>query len=317
MSQALALDSKPVALEIHALLKDLDPARELAAGSVTQRAARIAEQIAEQTASLVHVDAGSPIAERLSELRTLLRERMPRPDMPKEAWNRYRLQLQAAYEELSASLRERQVHVPALRPTNYVRSSFHVLVAVALVVLVEEVLSAFWRAAIPTAFALFFWTLEGLRHVSPRARSFLLWLFRSIAHPHERYRVNSSTWFTTALSILGLFFSPVPTVIAIIVLGVGDPAAALVGRRFGRTKLVGNRSLEGTLTFVAAGTLAALAVLAIWHPTLALPAMLAAALSGALSGALAELFSGRLDDNLTIPLSAGAGAQLALWLAGA
>jgi dolichol kinase len=43
-------------------------------------------------------------------------------------------------------------------------------------------------------------------------------------------------------------------------LGVGDPAAAWVGRRWGTLKILGRKSLQGTLAFVAAATL----VVGIW-----------------------------------------------------
>ena len=84
-------------------------------------------------------------------------------------------------------------------------------------------------------------------------------------------------------------------------------AAAVIGRRFGRTKLPGGRSLEGSLAFVLAGGLPALAVLLGFHH---LPLVTAAvvALSGAVAGAAAEVLSGRLDDNFTIPLIASLSA---------
>ena len=91
--------------------------------------------------------------------------------------------------------------------------------------------------------------------------------------------------------------------LGIAVLGFADPAAAIIGRRYGRIKLVNGRTLEGTATFVAVGTLVAVPWLAlVWgmDPGLALKL----GFFGALAGGVAELFSRRVDDNLSIPVAA-------------
>jgi dolichol kinase len=104
--------------------------------------------------------------------------------------------------------------------------------------------------------------------------------------------------------------------LALVVLGLADPAAALVGRRWGNTKLVNNRSLEGSITFAIVGTLASLVTLAIWHADLSWQARLLVALGASVPAALAELASGRIDDNLSIPVAAATGAYLATLLLG-
>ena len=323
MSHALALDSRAVVLELHKLCRDLDPARwrtEIQAalrGRVTELRTgfnAILARRAEQERPKASLD------ERLRQVSELLHEQLPDPDLPEvelaAAWDAYRLQLVQAYEDLSVSLRANAVHVPALRPTNYVRNVFHVASATLAIVLLEQVLSDRQRWLVPLCIAASFWFLETLRQHWIPARRFLLWLFKSIAHPHERYRVNSSTWFVTALTLLGVAFDVRICAVAIAVLGVGDPAAALVGRRWGRTRLVNGRSLEGTLTFVVAGGLAAMLALSLWHATSSWTTMVVLAAGAAISGALAELFSWRLDDNFSIPVAAAMGAQLALLAVG-
>ena len=105
-----------------------------------------------------------------------------------------------------------------------------------------------------------------------------------------------------------------PRFIAAISLGVmltADTAAALIGRRFGRHRLNGEKSAEGSAAFFAAGTLFAFIVL--WYVGEASAGMLISAVLGVLLAALAELFQKQLhlDDNLTIPLSCGAVMTLA------
>ena len=74
--------------------------------------------------------------------------------------------------------------------------------------------------------------------------------------------------------------------IALAVLAVGDPMAALVGRRFGTIKLVNGRSLQGTLAFVAVATAAAALALSAYFPDLGAAHGGARATSGT-AGALA------------------------------
>jgi dolichol kinase len=78
-----------------------------------------------------------------------------------------------------------------------------------------------------------------------------------------------------------------------------------VGRRFGRTKLINGRSLEGSLTFVASAGAVALTALLIFFPELTVAQAVLLAFGGALGGAVAELLSRRVDDNFTIPIAAG------------
>jgi len=143
----------------------------------------------------------------------------------------------------------------------------------------------------------------------------LMRLFGPVAHPHEHYRVNSATWFATALLLLAAFFSPVAATLGVVVLAFGDPSAALIGRRFGRTRLRTGRSLEGTLAFVVAGLVPGFLALLLTQPIgIALALSLAAV--GAVAGALTELFSSRVDDNFTIPVAVACAVTAASPFAG-
>ena len=104
--------------------------------------------------------------------------------------------------------------------------------------------------------------------------------------------------------------------VAVVVLAVADPMAALVGRRFGCTHLYRGRTLEGSLAFVASGSLCSMAVLLGFYPSLGWGAALITALAASVAGAVTELVSGRLDDNFSIPLAAAAGATAVLAVMG-
>lgn len=229
--------------------------------------------------------------------------------------------LRSTYEDLAATLRADAVEVPQLRPANHVRNAFHVvwgLIGAGLVLALVR-----WPAVLIVLAAIFagsFWFLEFSRRRRPQLNERLMHAFRHVSHPHEAHQVNSSTWYATALLLLTLTGEPTIMCVGVLVLGFADPAAAIVGRRFGRIKLVHGRTLEGSATFalVAAATVLAVLTLAggTLLPSYGLGTRVALAFAAGLAGALAELFSRRVDDNFSVPIAAAAAAWLVLGLLG-
>jgi dolichol kinase len=247
------------------------------------------------------------VATELSELRSVFADAKPQAAAG-GSWAAYRERLQRAYDTLVGALRGLGLYAPVHRPTNYARTAMHVTTALTCLLLVEHVLSPLGMIVTAAVGAVACWSMELGRIFSSRLNEFLLWSMSAVAHPHERRHVNSATWYTTALLVLALLFTPKVVVVALAILGLADPAAGFVGRRWGRVRLVNGRSLEGTTTFFVVGTLAGLAALSIWHPEVRLGVALLIALAAAFTGAITELFSRRIDDNLSIPIAAAAGA---------
>ena len=113
------------------------------------------------------------------------------------------------------------------------------------------------------------------------------------------------------IAVLGLvLLLPLPQAAAAWgVLGVGDAASNLAGRRLGRPPFLGrsDRSLAGSLAFVLTAAPAAAGLWAfVGRVPLDLP-LLGASLAAAAAGALAELLprSRWMDDNLPIAVAAG------------
>lgn len=124
-------------------------------------------------------------------------------------------------------------------------------------------------------------------------RGYTLPLITPIIARLERRHVlpgAGALYFTfSALSCLVIF--PVRIVVpAILSLAVLDGVATLVGMRFGRTKIWGEKTLEGTLGGMAATVLVLLVVL---PPDIALAA--------AITAGVIELLS-PVDDNLVVPV---------------
>ena len=127
--------------------------------------------------------------------------------------------------------------------------------------------------------------------------------FSALIRQTEADRFNGSTFLCLAFFIVILFFSRKVAVTAMLFLSLGDAAAELGGKHFGRLRIFG-RSLEGTFSFFVVAFLIAFALLDDWR----------IALLGALAGALVELFSFEIDDNLTVPIGSALALTMALLL---
>ena len=106
--------------------------------------------------------------------------------------------------------------------------------------------------------------------------------------------INGATWVLLSATLLALIFPIRIAVAAFVMFMLSDAAAALVGRRFGRTRWGGsNRTVEGSLAFLAMG----LGIIALF-PTIV---FWVGAVS-VVAAALAEIPSGPFNDNLRVPM---------------
>ncbi len=312
---ALSDESRDVAVELYELFAELDRGRLKREALRTMRTRLDAVRGKVSTLKTV---APAPLQGEMRTLDALLDAHAPEKDAPphdaRDEWLTLRLRVQPTYESIARALSRQDIHVPSLRPTNYARNVLHVGSASFALAALELAPSWNIAIAIATAFAGVGISLEIGRRLSPRINDFCMWLFGRTAHPHEAHRVNSATWYAVAVLLMALCQQAVPAAIALVVLGIGDPSAAILGRRYGRVRIVNGRSLEGTLAFVLTGGAAAAGFVALAHPEIGVVGTCVASLVGAVAGAIAELFSRRIDDNFAVPLAAFAASYLALSL---
>ena len=314
MTLTLAPTSHALALDLYSLLRELDPNhwREDLEANMRERVMLLRERLSSLTEALENTSANpalDALRTRLSEMAQLMESHVQQAEFPAR-WEEFRVGMVPAYERFALSLRQFDIHVPSLRPTNYARNVYHVANAL-FCVLCLRFLSEPTIMVMTLGMMTLAWSCEIGRRFNPRINAFLLRLMGRLAHPHEAWRVNSATWYATACVILAAMWnSPVATV-GCLVLGFADPAAAIIGRKYGKRQLVNGRTLVGTTTFVVVGALLTWPWLTFaWDisPLLSLKA----ALVGAICGGIAELFSRRIDDNLSVPVAAALGALVIL-----
>ncbi len=138
--------------------------------------------------------------------------------------------------------------------------------------------------------------IEVLRLHFPSLKTLFMNIARSLIKAHELTTLTGSTYLLISSSLCVLLTRKEIAIASITYLILGDPLAAIIGRRFGKTKIFG-KSLEG---FIAC--FAVCVVIGLLIPDLTLDV----AIVGALAASLAELLPIPVDDNLRIPLIAAA-----------
>jgi len=144
------------------------------------------------------------------------------------------------------------------------------------------------------------WRIDGLGAWLDRALGFMM---RDSERGASRSTFfNGATWVMVTGALLLLVFPAEYAAPAMILAMLGDAAAALVGRPFGRHRWPGgNRTVEGTAAFITVAMLASLVFPAI---------PLAHRAAAVLTAAIAELLPLRVNDNLLMPFA----SATVLWL---
>lgn len=113
----------------------------------------------------------------------------------------------------------------------------------------------------------------------------------------ERLHLNGATWITLAALLLIALFPKTIAVGAFAMVSISDTVAALVGKKYGRHHF-GQKSLEGSLAFLASAIVIVVLVPGLWFP-----AGIVMAIAGTMIEALVlKIGDFRIDDNLSVPL---------------
>lgn len=192
-------------------------------------------------------------------------------------------------------------------------------------------LSSLWMVAVICLFpdrslALFFAVLLALNLILERLRSertpvltpvYDFFFGRMLRKEPEKGKwiISGGPYVFAAAALSCALFPPLAAAGAMTTMLIGDTAAALAGRKFGKHKTINGKSLEGIAAFIVSGFAATAAVLWLFSA----PGMFYCwALIGVFPAAAVELFEKQLkiDDNFSIPLTMGIFLSMPLWLKG-
>lgn len=216
-------------------------------------------------------------------------------------------------QELKLAGLEGLVRNNHLKPSNYARNIFHVIMGMSGVLMYEFILS--YQQAMTVLLSIFFvfGSLEVIRRFHSGFNDFMVdKLFGLISRPFERHHTNGSTYMVIALITVVFLFPKHVAEIGVVVLAFADPMASVIGKRWGNKKLYRDKSVVGTAAFLLTAFVATTIFMLLAMPALSLGYTLLTALVLAVVGMLTELFSSRVDDNLSIPILCSFAAYLML-----
>lgn len=134
-----------------------------------------------------------------------------------------------------------------------------------------------------------------------RVNRFSVWLFHRIIRDSEINRISGITFMMTGMTLIVALYPKDVVLLVMLFVGMADPIASEVGIRFGKDKLIGNKSLQGSLAAFATCFVLALAYFT--HFNLMPERRFIVCLLSGLIGAASELIPiGSLDDNFVFPV---------------
>jgi glycerol-3-phosphate acyltransferase PlsY len=134
----------------------------------------------------------------------------------------------------------------------------------------------------------------------PALNQFIQTRFSSFIRKNEANKLTGTAPYVLGIGLSLLLYRTDIATAAVCFLAFGDVAATAVGERYGRTKITGEKSLEGTLAFVAAAVTVGFLL-----PLTGIPITHGIVLAGAVAAAGVELVPLPVNDNLVIPLVSG------------
>ena len=118
--------------------------------------------------------------------------------------------------------------------------------------------------------------------------------FSIVTKKYEVDKLTSASYVFLSLIIVVLLFDETSAAAALTIMILSDPIASLVGRVFGNLKLIGNKTLEGSIAFFISSV-----IILLLYNFEAFEVLIVS-----MGATLIELFSKkiRIDDNFLIPL---------------
>ncbi|MCB0393341.1 MAG: hypothetical protein KDD25_02205 [Bdellovibrionales bacterium] len=180
------------------------------------------------------------------------------------------------------------------------RKIFHVF-GVSVVIFLYLVLDRKVSLSLLAGAMAFFIPVDFFRRRIPALQKIALNSFGFIMREDERSHLSGVAYMMVGVFIVAYIFPPSVVVLSLLLLGLGDPISSIVGTLYGKDKLIGRKSLQGTFAGFVVCTIAGFFYFSI-QELMVERIVLVSILTG-LVGAVSEVFPvGKLDDNLTFPV---------------
>ncbi|MDB2426032.1 hypothetical protein N9W41_00645 [bacterium] len=143
--------------------------------------------------------------------------------------------------------------------------------------------------------------LEAIRFKFPIVNKYAVMLMGPFMRSYEKNALTGTSYMLLGALIVIVVFPKIIAMLSFSFLAVADPAASYFGVRFGKDKLIGNKSLQGaTAAFVCCSIISIIYFL---EQGLFTNRVLFVAILAGLIGSASELIKVKnLDDNLTLPV---------------
>ncbi len=141
------------------------------------------------------------------------------------------------------------------------------------------------------------------------------WVNTAFFRAEEQFKESAMIPYAIAILLTILTFPQEIALIAIYTLAIADPVSAMVGITWGKRHIVAEKSVEGSLGFLAVTFFVTVGVLRVFT-TASDGQMVGAGLAIGLAATAWEMLPIRIDDNLTIPLFVGFAAWIVCGLLG-
>lgn len=186
---------------------------------------------------------------------------------------------------------------------NLQRKAFHLLGLLFLLYLLGEKKTAIIVVCVLLAIQV---CIEVLRRTNNKFRERFSKIFAVMLRDHEKDALLGVTWFLAGMLISLFLYEKHVVIISSLFLTIGDSMADIVGSKYGKHKLVGKKSIEGSLGCLVFSLITGI----IYGIIFGIP--LIPIIAGAVAATLAEAFSFKLGDNMTMPIVSGLVMQLML-----
>jgi diacylglycerol kinase (CTP) len=143
--------------------------------------------------------------------------------------------------------------------------------------------------------------LDVYRLRSATVNRFVMTVAKHIMRDNEKTGSAGSTFLFIGVLIIVAIFPPSVVTLSLLFLAVADPIASYFGIRYGKDKLIGRKTLQGSMAAFFACTV--VAAIYFFAQNMMTERILIVSILAGLIGAVAEVFPvGNLDDNLVLPV---------------